>query len=106
MILCHNGVEARQAVQIICERSIQPGILALDQRMPVLKGMDIFKEFREKMPPRLTRVLQSSRTHKDIQTHLVAGTLDASIGRFYDDVLPALLKIYLRKTFQRPKGPK
>jgi len=99
MIFCDDGTQAREAVQIICERGIPFGIVALDELMGDPRGMTIFREFDGEIPPEMTKILQSGGTPKDIVSCLEEGIVDAHVNKFTRDALPVIARAYLRKTF-------
>jgi len=102
MILCNDGNQAREAVQIICERGIPSGIVALDESMGGPRGMSIFKEFNEKIPPKIVKILQSSNPPDDTKACLEAGIVDASVDKFGIEAIPTVARAYLRRIFGEP----
>lgn len=100
MIFCDDGMQAREAVQIICERDIPSGIVALDESMGGPTGMSIFNEFNEEIPPGMTKILQSGGPPKDIATCLKAGIVDANVNKFSLESLPAVVRAYLDKALK------
>lgn len=104
MILCDDGKQAKEAARIICERGISTGIVALDQAMGGPTGTNIFKELNGRMPPRITKILQSSWPPDDVEDCLKKGVLDASINKFSHLTLLDIARAYLRKLLDRKKS--
>lgn len=100
LIFCRSGQEARQAVEILCERQLQPGLLAFDQDMGGPSGLRIFRDFQDKLPPQLTRVLQTSAAPTDINEALEEGALELCTSKLSPMTFPDMLQTYVNKTFR------
>ncbi len=105
IIVCHDGIQSAEATEILCNQRIQPGILALDQGMGAgPKGTEILQMYHERMPEKLTRVMQSSDEPKDISAKIEAGVFDAYVNKMSITGFPEVIRAYLLRTFgHRPK---
>ncbi len=105
MVLCHDGKQAEEAAQIICERQIQEGVLIFDNDMGTPLGLEIFRSMQGQMPPKVARILFSGTHHKDAEKWIAEGILDHSIAKpgTPSGFLSGVAQTYLRKTL--PKSP-
>lgn len=106
VILCHDGLQAETATQILCERQIGNGLLVFDHQMGFPRGLDIFQKLNGKFPSTTTRALFSGNPPANTQECLKKGMLDVSLPkppRNLDDMRAQIAEAYLKKIYPAQK---